>query len=496
MSQVLETSPLVTTEPEGVLAPGAGHAATHRGDLAEMDKYAPRFVPVQRQHARIGCVIPAYNEEGSIGQVLGSLLEQTHVPDEIHVVVNNSSDETFWVAREFAGRHERWYRDELMVSEVYVHDAGSVPDRKVGALNIGFAYVEDCDYLLGVDGDAILRRDTVERLLAEIESDRRIGGISAIYTMDYAEGRTAGAKYLISGQRQQFASFNMQNLLRGRNMAVIGGQCSIFSVEALQGVRDAYRQAGPWVADSEVEDSLLSLQLKKLGFATKISATARASVGAMTTLKALDAQQVKWSYGAIDLMWPGQRGNTSGQPFHPNLRLRWMENGSMLLNLVARVGFVLLLVASLSIGAWVFSPWWLVPPVVSVLLNLRVAMSMHDRSWRDILFAALYVPGEVYMWIKLGHFIRAWTKFFSRTEVDNWGAQAAAEQGRGGYAYLQPVLYLLAFTATLVVGWMAAPLLVKESVLWVTWPLLAGVTVMQTLGMAIRLVRRQRGFTV
>lgn len=496
MTQTLQTPELRAAEPAGAITSDLAHRVAPRPDAGEMEKYAPRFVPARRQHARIGCVIPAYNEEGSIARVLTSILEQTRLPDEVHVVVNNSSDETFWVAREFAGRHQRWYRDELMVSEIYVHDAGKVADRKVGALNIGFAYVEDCDFLLGVDGDAILRRDTVERLLVEIESDRRIGGISAIYTMDHAEGRTAGAKYLISGQRQQFASFNLQNLLRGRNMAVIGGQCSIFSIEALRSVRDAYRQAGPWVADSEVEDSLLSLQLKKLGFATKISATARAEVGAMTTLRSLDAQQVKWSYGAIDLMWPGQRGNTSGQPFHPNLRLRWMENASMLMNLVARVGFGLLLMASLSIGAWVFSPWWLVPPVVSVLLNLRVSLSMHDRTWRDILFALLYVPGEVYMWIKLGHFIRAWTKFFSRTEVDNWGAQAAAEQGRGGNAHLQPVLYLLVFTATLVIGWTASPLLVKETVLWVTWPLLAAVTALQTLGMTVRLLRRQRGFTV
>jgi len=29
----------------------------------------------------------------------------------------------------------------------------------------------------------------------------------------------------------------------------------------------------------------------------------------METLRALDGQQVKWNYGAIDLMWPGQRSN-------------------------------------------------------------------------------------------------------------------------------------------------------------------------------------------
>lgn len=318
---------------------------------AEVEVFAGAYVPEQPERPRVGCVVPACNEEASIESVLQALLNQTRIPDVIHVIINNTTDDTFWVARELAGRHERNYRDEKMVCDIRVHDVGRLPERKVGALNIGFKLVEDCDYLLGVDGDTVLARDAVANLLAEISSDSRIGGISAIYSIDYAEGRNGGEKFLIAGQRQQFASFNLQNLLRGRNMAVLGGQCSIFSVAALKTVRDAHRQHGPWGSDSEVEDSLLSQQLKRCGFSTKISASARAEVGPMVTLKSLDAQQVKWNYGAIDLMWPGQWGDTSGQPFHPNLRLRWLENWSMLFNLLVRIGFVLLLAASMSIGA-------------------------------------------------------------------------------------------------------------------------------------------------
>lgn len=463
---------------------------------AEMELFARAYVPQQLERPRIGCVVPAYNEEQSIAAVLTALLEQTRLPDVIHVIVNNTSDETFWVAREFAGHHERRRRDEVMSCEVHVHDAGRLSDRKVGALNIGFSLVEDCDYFLGVDGDTALAPDAVANLLDEIRSDPRIGGISAIYSIDYAEGSGGGERFLIAGQRQQFASFNMQNLLRGRNMAVLGGQCSIFSVEALQTVRDEYRQRGPWVSDSEVEDSLLSIQLKRVGFSTKISASARADVGPMLTLKSLDAQQVKWNYGAIDLMWPGQRGDTTGQPFHPNLRLRWLENWSMLFNLVVRIGFVLLLAGSLSIGAFVFSPWWLLPPAVAIALNLRTALSMHDRTAKDILFALLFLPGEVYMWLKLGHFLRSWAKFVSRQEVDNWGAQAAAEKGRGGNAHLQPLVYLGVFLAVLVITWLQLPLLVKEIALWLAWPALATLAAIQTVAMSFRLLRRHRGFRV
>lgn len=472
----------------------AGTGTQYAG--TELELYSAGYDHEVAVRPRVGCVIPAYNEEDSIARVLESLLDQTRLPDVIHVIINNTTDDTFWVARKFAGRHEREHRGETMTCDVHVHDVGKLPDRKVGALNIGFGFVEDCDYFLGVDGDTTLSRTALAQLLAEIRSDRRIGGISAVYSIDYEEGEGIDQKFLIAGQRQQFASFNLLNLLRGRNMAVIGGQCSIFSIEALSTVRDTYRQGGPWVSDSEVEDSLLSVQLKSTGFATKISAGARAEVGPMLTLKSLDAQQVKWNYGAIDLMWPGQRGDTTGHPFHPNLRLRWLENWQMLGNLLVRLGFILLLAASLSIGAFTFYWWWLLPPAVALMLNVRVALTMKNRTAKDVLFAALFVPGEIYMWIRIGHFVRAWTKFLSKQEVDNWGAQAAAESGRANNEYLRPVLYTLVLLAVVVVAWWQMPMLAREIALWFAWPALAVLAAIQTVEMVYRLLRRHRGFQV
>ena len=481
----------------GGVEPSAGGAElSTREEGAELVPYCGMWSKEDRRTQRIGCVIPAYNEEDTIAEVLESLLAQTHVPDEVHVIVNNSTDDTFWVARGYAGEHTVSYRDTERTVTINVHDTGKLPERKVGALNIGFSLVEHCDYFLGVDGDTVLDRRAVERLLAELHSDSRIGGISAIYTMEYQPEAGTFGNYLISGQRAQFASFNLVNLLRGRNMAVLGGQCSLFSIEALQAVRDEYRQLGPWVLDSEVEDSLLSIQLKRLGYLTKISASARASVGAMTTVKSLDAQQVKWSYGAIDLMWPGQRGNTVGMPFHPNLRLRWIENWSMLTNLVVRAGLILLVLASLSVGAFEFHPIWLVPPVVSIILNLRIALTMSQRRARDVLYALLFIPAEIYMWMRIGHFLRAWIKFLSRAETDNWAAQAAAESGRGTNAYLQPVLYGGVLLMAITIIWWQLPLLGKEIALWFAWPALALLTVLQTTVMLYKLFRRHRGFTV
>jgi biofilm PGA synthesis N-glycosyltransferase PgaC len=452
----------------------------------------PTFRPV------IGCVIPAYNEAESIESVLRSLLKQTRLPDQIHVIVNNTKDDTFELAAKFAGprRGRKPRKGQLRQStEIFVHDMGENADKKVGALNYGFGLVGNADYLLGVDGDTTLAVDAVEQLEAEILSDTRIGGISAIYSIDDTKSKNVVAGLLIAGQRTQFAAFNMQNMLRGRNMAVLGGQCSIFSMKALRAVMVENHQQTPWVKDSEVEDSLLSLQIKSAGYLTKISAQARADVGGMTTVRSLDGQQVKWNYGAIELMWPGQRGDTKGQPFHPNLRLRWAENFGMATNIFTRVAFVLLLAASLSIHAFVFSPIWLIPPVVAVLLNVRIAWSMKNRTWRDVLFAGLGLPAEIYMWLRAGHFIRAWMKFLSKVKVDNWAEQAKAERGSGN-SYLMPLVLVAVTFLVLGYTWFQLPALIQSSILWLGWPVLYVVTIAQTVVMIGKLFRRQRGYRV
>lgn len=486
--------------PQGMPAPRYGGPAEltpfDAGETAFDEDFMSVLENTNVHRSTIGCVIPAYNEEESIADVIEALLKQTRVPDVIHVVINNTTDDTAKIAAEYAGPHEITTELGEQFTEVFVHDIGKNPDKKVGALNYGYSLVEGCDFLLGVDGDTIAHPKAVEYLETEATSDSRIGGISAIFTIDDRPIKGTLAKFLIAGQRTQFAAFNLQNLLRGRNMAVLGGQFSIFSTNALRDAMKANHQVTPWVKDSEVEDSLLSLQIKSAGYLTKISPYARANVGGMTTLKGYDAQQVKWTYGAIELMWPGQRGDTKGQPFHPNLRLRWFENFGMLTNLFVRVAFIILLAGSLSINAFVFSPLWLIPPVVAVLLNLRIATTMKYCDQRDILFAVLVFPAELFMWIRIGHFLRSWSRFLSRKKVDNWAMQAKAEKGGGSGGHWVPLVLLVAVLIAMAVIWNLLGPVAQSSILWVGWPIVGVVTVLQTVLMFSKLVRRYQGYKV
>jgi cellulose synthase/poly-beta-1,6-N-acetylglucosamine synthase-like glycosyltransferase len=486
------------TAARGVSAQPVGGGRVPMGGgsgVLSLDSEPQGALAPQRHRSTIGCVVPAYNEAESIAGVLDSLLSQTRRPDTIHVVVNNTTDDTVEIASYYAGEHVRVVNGVRETTTIQVHDVGRLEDKKVGALNYGFTLVEGMDYLLGVDGDTTADPRAVEYLVAEIEADDRIGGISAIYSIDDTAIQGLLARFLIAGQRAQFSAFNMQNLLRGRNMAVLGGQFSIFSMEALHKVVEQTHQRYPWVRDSEIEDSLLSLEIKSAGYLTKISAQARANVGGMLTLRSLDAQQVKWNTGAIDLMWPGQRGDTKGQPFHPNLRLRWLENFSMVVNGLTRIGFVLMLTCALLFHAFVFAAWWLVPPVAGMLLNFRIVRAMYGAHRGDYLFALLIVPAEIYMWIRLGQFARSWTKFFLSRGGDNWAAQARAERGGGGYSYLAPFAVVTAVLALIVSAWwFLLDTQQKSDSLWYGWAVLGTITIFQTVAIALRLLRPYRGY--
>jgi glycosyltransferase involved in cell wall biosynthesis len=122
-------------------------------------------------------LVPAHNEEHSIGDMLNALLAQTWVPDRIVVVTDNCTDKTEQIARG---------------SAVSRRCAPSVnTDRKVGALNQGLRrWQAGYDYVAGIDADMILAPDCLQQLEAELAVAPRPGGVMARYTFPDAGTRS------------------------------------------------------------------------------------------------------------------------------------------------------------------------------------------------------------------------------------------------------------------------------------------------------------------
>ena len=367
-----------------------------------------RHRPPKVKLGKVIVVVPAHNEGAVIEKTLMALLNQSRPPDRILVVADNCSDDTVTIARRFGRR-------------VTVIETQGNKDRKVGALTMAWqqyaAY--GYDYILGVDADTVLSEHSLEDLEVELERNPKVGGVMARYTFDPDLGTTKFARLLIRLQRMEFAGWTLDMLARKRSTYVLGGQATLFRVEALREVTEGERRLGPWDAEAQVEDMELTWALSTRGWETKVSATARAYAGPMLTVKSLWAQRRKWDEGMARLLVSSRVGPTTIYP--------WYMQAKMALNAVTRLMFAVLLVTALSVDAFEWNWIWTVPPVLAVLLNIKKARKVPGRTRLDLFLAATLVAMEFYLLFRVAVWSTSWGTVIAGIRRDGWARQYKAE---------------------------------------------------------------------
>jgi poly-beta-1,6-N-acetyl-D-glucosamine synthase len=458
---------------DGLLIRAASRAGDARRAVSRV-LHDLRYRPPRRRTAKMLVLIPAHNEEATIGRNLHALLTQTRVPDRIVVVADNCTDRTEQIARRYRG--------------VTVMRTVGNTDRKVGALNQGWLrWQAGYDYIAGVDADTVLAPDCLQRLETEMTTTPRAGGVMARYTFDQQLGTTAMARTLIRMQRLEFASWTADALRRKRKTYVLGGQCTLFSASALRAVAERNRTREPWDTSTMVEDMQLTGDLQAMRYATNVSATARAYAGPMINMRSLWAQRRKWDEGMVRLLVSSMVNKWTAT--------LWRSQLSLLSNGITRVAFVFLLTAALLVHQYVWSWWWAVPPAVAALLNLKIAWRIPNRTTADLVLSVLLVPVEIYLVVRIACATASWANVLAGIRRDRWARQAQAEQGvsNGPAKVIGAVLLVAVLAAGIVVGWTHAPLFVQQRTLTVGWGALAVVTALQTLIMVGRIIRPTRG---
>ena len=103
---------------------------------------------------KISVVIPAYNEEATIGTCLESLLNQEHPADEIIVVNNNSTDKTVSIVKQFP------------VRIVIERNQGMTPARNAGYNAAQHEIIARCD------ADSIVPPYWIQRIKENFETGK------------------------------------------------------------------------------------------------------------------------------------------------------------------------------------------------------------------------------------------------------------------------------------------------------------------------------------
>ena len=110
-----------------------------------------------KTNPRISVVIACYNEEDKIGGCIGSLLNQSSLPDEIIIVDGGSTDRTVSIIERFMGRSKRIK---------LLHEVGSKRS-PANARNIGWKAAAG-DYILFLDADGEFGTNFIELVKCSI----------------------------------------------------------------------------------------------------------------------------------------------------------------------------------------------------------------------------------------------------------------------------------------------------------------------------------------
>lgn len=333
---------------------------------------------------RVVAVIPAHNEQATVGGTVSSLQHQTIPPDRVLVVSDNSTDDTVTVARE-AG---------ALVMETHGNSA-----RKAGALNQALVSLDltTGDLVLIMDADTIMVPGWIERALVELQ-DPRVGAVGAVFQADSDKGWLRGC------QKREWSRYAVQIARTGKTF-VLSGTAALIRWEALQDVR---RTTGDFYDPTALtEDLMQSVNLLNAGWLLRSPVECETSTETMGTVPELITQRTRWSRGALQCV--------TRQGLTRVTRVYWRQQVILMVAILVGVAAY-----TLTVTGWaLYGPratWY--AGVILAIFWLERVVTVWDMSWRHRLVAALMVPELVYAWIlQVAHLKAIWQHFTNATET-------------------------------------------------------------------------------
>ena len=312
-------------------------------------------------------LLPAHDEEASIGAALDSLRAQTRPPDHIIVLADNCTDRTIELVR---ARH------------IEVYETVRNTEKKAGALNqvldLLMPMLGEHAQILIMDADCTLDPEFLAVARANLR-EPALGGCGGTFRGGPGGGLVG------TFQRNEYARYERDvRRLRGRAL-VLTGTASVFPVGVLREVVAARRdgrlpdKSGVGsVYDVRVltEDNELSLALLHLGYDILAPAACTLETEVMPTWGALGVQRLRWKRGALENL--ADYGWT-------RVTLRyWARQLLGFLGVLATLLYLGSLVAAVAVG-FTLHPFWL---ALTGVFALERVVTVRARGVRQMVLAA------------------------------------------------------------------------------------------------------------
>ena len=228
----------------------------------------------------IAVLIPAYNEETTIGKTIAALLaSRADQSFEIIVVDDGSTDGTRRVVTDLFAAEQR--------VKLWTQENGG----KASALNLGLLYTK-AEVVVAVDADTIFAPDAVAHLTRHF-NDHSIGAVAGKVVVGNQVtllARFQALEYATSQNldRRAFELFNA--------IAVVPGAIGAWRREAVLGVRG-------YSNDTVAEDADLTVSLERSGWRVISDHEARAWTEAPKSLRSFLKQRLRWMFGTLQVAY-------------------------------------------------------------------------------------------------------------------------------------------------------------------------------------------------
>ncbi len=230
-------------------------------------------------YPNICLIVPAYNEEKTIGKTLNSFLKLAYPKDELEVIVvdDGSQDRTFKIVDDFREKNKK-----LNLKVFRKRNGG-----KYTALNLGIQNTK-AELIGTVDADSYLDSKAIKKITAYFKDPEIKAAISTI-RMDSNKGilsAVQNAEFLIGSAFIKKAF----SFLGGIN--VVPGPLSVFR-------KEVFKEVGLYRDGYKTEDLEMAFRLQKRNFKIAHAVDAIVYTTPCITFKSLFRQRLRWRRGVL-----------------------------------------------------------------------------------------------------------------------------------------------------------------------------------------------------
>jgi poly-beta-1,6-N-acetyl-D-glucosamine synthase len=229
----------------------------------------------------VSIIVPCYNEEDNVGEVIGHLLSMDYPHYEIIAVNDGSRDQTGELLDQFAQANPR----------VRVIHQAKNQGKAVGLITA--ATVARSEYLVCIDGDALLDHGAIPWLIRHFVSNKNVGAVTG-------------------NPRIRTRSTMLGRLQVGEFSSIIGlikrAQSSYGRIYSVSGVIAAFRRSalhdvGYWSVDMMCEDIDITWKLQTKGWTVHYEPHALCWILMPETIIGLWKQRLRWAMGGIQVLF-------------------------------------------------------------------------------------------------------------------------------------------------------------------------------------------------